>query len=543
MELSILKLNDPAPARSVGERRRRIRHKLHSPVYASFNGQSAGMVLELSELLDLSEEGFAVHTSQPLKVNQSLTLSLDLPETRSYVHGAGQVVWSDGSGRGGIRFSGLTEQSQRILKEWLFVNLLVACQKSVARTAPVSLPVETIPPALGPILQAAAAPVLDLSGILSAVEAVRREVCAADFDAALHLITERALSLTGAGGAALAFLTDDKMICRASSGDPALPLGTAVDVKQGITGECIRSGRMVACEDVDTDARVDREICSLLGIGSILASPIVADFGVVGLIEVFSPHARAFTQVHETALDRLAQLVPKTQLATLPAEEGSSEVTEPLPAEPAPALRTTREAVWEAEREAQEPLKGVPVRLAHIVLLVSTAAMVALVSGYLLAPKIEKIWLSKQGPVGSQVSAQIGVAQAATTPVTRPRTFDEMRKLAEQGDAEAQYDLGSRYHNGEGVLHDDVQAAKWFERAAEQGHIGSQRALGSSYWAGRGVPRDLSKAYFWSTVAANQGDEISASQMQGLVLQMTRAQVAAAQSQADDWKRQHRAAK
>ncbi len=544
MELSILKLQDPAPARPFDERRRRIRHKLHSPVYASFNGSSAGMVLELSELLDLSEEGFAVQTSQGLEVNQSINLSLDLPETRAYIQGTGHVIWSDGAGRGGIRFLGLTEQSRRVLKEWLFVNLLIACQKSVARTAPAVPLVEKEAPPVGAILPAAAAaPIPDLSGMLSAVEAVRSEVRATwDFDAALRLITERALSLTGASGTALAFLTDDKMICRASLGEPALPLGTAVDVKQGLTGECIRSGRMVACEDVETDARVDREICRLLGIGSVLASPIVADFRVVGLIEVFSPHARAFTQVHETVLDRLAELVPKAQVAAVPVQESPAEVKEPLLTNAASTSPSIREAVWEQEREAQEPLKGVPVRVANIVLLVLTVAMVALVSGYLLAPRIEKLWLNKRA-VGSQVPGETGVAQASTSTIIRPRTFDEELRLAEQGDSEAQYDLGSRYHNGEGVLHDDVQAAKWFQRAAEQGHVGSQRALGSSYWAGRGVPRDLSKAYFWSTVAANQGDEISASQVQGLGLQMTRAQLAAAQSQADDWLRQHRTAK
>ncbi len=340
----------------------------------------------------------------------------------------------------------------------------------------------------------------------------------------------------------MAFLTEGKMICRASSGEPALPLSTAVDEKQGLTGECIRSGRMVACEDVETDVRVDREICRLLRIRSILAAPIVTDFRVVGLIEVFSPHTRAFTKVHETALDRLVELVPNAQAAVLPAQVAAAEVKEPLPGEPWPALRAVRETVWEPEREAQEPLKGVPVRLVNIVLLVLTAAVVALVSGYLLAPKIERVLLNKRA-VSGRVSGQVGVAQASTNTITRPRTFDEERRLAEQGDSEAQYDLGSRYHNGEGVLHDDVQAAKWFQRAAEQGHVGSQRALGSSYWAGRGVPRDLSKAYFWSTLAANQGDEISASQVQGLGLQMTRAQLAAAQSQADDWLRQHRTAK
>src|SRR5258705_9638931 len=210
-----------------------------------------------------------------------------------------------------------------------------------------------------------------------AVEAVRREVRAAgdDFDAVLRLVTERVLSFTGASGAALAFLTDDKMICRASAGEPALQLGAAVDAKQGLSGECIRSGRMVACEDTETDPRVDREICRTLGIGSILAAPIFSDFRVAGLIEVFSPRPRAFTEIHETALDRLVEVVPKAQAA-------AANVATPLTVESTPTVNTVREAVWEPETEAREPLKGGPGQLLHILLLVLTLAAFFLVAGY-----------------------------------------------------------------------------------------------------------------------------------------------------------------
>src|SRR5271157_2261162 len=117
-----------------GERRRSIRHKLHSPVYASFNGPQTGMVVDLSELLDLHEEGFAVRTSERLETNHAITLCLDLPETKSYIHGSGQVVWSDDTGRGGIRFSGLSESSRQVLRQWLFANLLIACSNHAART-------------------------------------------------------------------------------------------------------------------------------------------------------------------------------------------------------------------------------------------------------------------------------------------------------------------------------------------------------------------------------------------------------------------------
>src|SRR4051812_48099697 len=71
MELSLLKLQGGLSELAPGERRRRIRHKLHSPTYASFNGPSAGMAFELNELLDLSEEGFAVQAGQFLQINQT----------------------------------------------------------------------------------------------------------------------------------------------------------------------------------------------------------------------------------------------------------------------------------------------------------------------------------------------------------------------------------------------------------------------------------------------------------------------------------------
>jgi putative methionine-R-sulfoxide reductase with GAF domain len=507
------------------------------------------MVIDLNELLDLSEDGFAVQSNTRLEVNQSVTFSLDLTETKAKIHGAGRVVWSDTAGRGGIRFSGLTEQSQRALKEGLLVNMWVAAMKNAkGQTAgPAAVQkaaVQRVEPifVVESVAQKESAPVPDPSA-MSAIDAVRREVRAAtDFDAALHLITERAVSLTGASGAALAFITEDKMVCRASAGEPAMPLGTVVDVKQGITGECVRSGRVVACEDTETDARVDHEICRMLGIGSILASPIVADFRVMGLLEVFSPLPRAFTHSQQTALDRLVELVPKAVPLAIPWPDMNAHNSVPAVAEPAPAQGSVREVVWEQEREAQEPLSGVPVRLSHIVLLSLTLGALFMAAGYVSAPKIEKLWFNKSAAAGSPAIPAVSAAPPLTH-ITRAMPLEDVRKLAEQGDAEALAEMGARYRNGEGVLQDDALAAKWLERAAEQGHASSQRALGSFYWAGRGVPRDLSKAYFWLDLAAKQGDEIAASHVQGLAPQMTAAEVAAAQQQVDDWLGQHQASK
>jgi putative methionine-R-sulfoxide reductase with GAF domain len=548
MALGLLKLQDPTSGH--GERRRRVRHTLHTPVYASFSGPHTGMVLDLSELLDLHEDGFSVQASDPLEINRPLNICLDLPETKSYVHASGHVVWSDGRGRGGVSFSGLSEESRRRLKEWLFVNALIACTHQAERsrqrsqqlespTPPLSLVVEpAAPPA--PALEAhvAPAPVPDLSGLLSAVEAVRLEVRALEgnFDAALQLVTERALSLTGANGAALAFSTEGELVCRARAGEQAPPLGARVDARQGLTGECVRSGRLISCEDTEIDPRVDRELCRQLGIGSILAVPIFSDFKVAGLIEVFSPHPHAFAKIHATVLDRLAELFPKEAPPSSPRPAGAGGAGRSGESRTID-LGLSSQALPETETAAQEPLTGVGVRRVHLGLLVLAVAISALGLGYGLAPYIERHWLAKENTQPAVVSASAASPQPKNAP--KGNTLAEVRSLAESGDPGAEYELGTRYHYGDGVTQSDPEAVKWFIRAAEQGHVVSQATLGYFYWVGQGVPRDITKAYFWSILARAGGDEASKYRIESLSSNMTRAQALAIQQEAEMWLHEH----
>ncbi len=75
--------------------------------------------------------------------------------------------------------------------------------------------------------------------------------------------------------------------------------------------------------------------------------------------------------------------------------------------------------------------------------------------------------------------------------------FNEIKPLAEQGNARAQYNLALMYANGKGVLKDDKEAIKWFTKAAEQGDADAQYNLGWMYANGEGVLKDLSKAKYW----------------------------------------------
>jgi TPR repeat protein len=76
--------------------------------------------------------------------------------------------------------------------------------------------------------------------------------------------------------------------------------------------------------------------------------------------------------------------------------------------------------------------------------------------------------------------------------------------LAQQGNVEAQYAVGSMYTRGRGVSQDFAQAAKWLRKSADQGHDIAQDELGLMYEFGRGVPKDDAEAMRWFQKAAGQ---------------------------------------
>jgi len=83
----------------------------------------------------------------------------------------------------------------------------------------------------------------------------------------------------------------------------------------------------------------------------------------------------------------------------------------------------------------------------------------------------------------------------------------ELRQLAEQGDASAQYNLGLMYDNGTGVPQDYAEAARLYRLAADQGHTSAQYNLGLMYTKGTGVPQDYAEAAMLYRLAADQGDD------------------------------------
>jgi hypothetical protein len=300
--------HDPA-----SDRRHALRQRVNTPAFASFDGVTGGMIL------DLSEEGMAMQSGAPIEAHSIVPFHLSLGEPAAYLETTGYVAWADALGRAGVRFSELPDNARERLRDWLTLNAGTPSWKAprwVVRDSAfpsnggnghkrtgIALNLETgpdIPP------EAPKKP--------SASTTVQYEFQSLgnDMSAALNLIASRVCSITRATGAAVALAGEGGMTCRARAGAIAPETGAPVNMRSGFTGECIRLGRPLRCDDSDSDARVDAEACQMLGVRSILAAPVLYERDIVGLVEVFGDRPHAFDDGDLAVVERLAQTVVLT---------------------------------------------------------------------------------------------------------------------------------------------------------------------------------------------------------------------------------------
>jgi len=113
------------------------------------------------------------------------------------------------------------------------------------------------------------------------------------------------------------------------------------------------------------------------------------------------------------------------------------------------------------------------------------------------------------------------------------------RKAAEQGDAYAQYYLGFMYRDGHGVIQDYKEMLKWYRKAAEQGHAAAQITLGYMYRDGHGVAQDYVQAHKWFNIASANGNKSGSENRNRIEKQMTSADISKAQKLAREWMQNH----
>jgi hypothetical protein len=327
------------------ERRRCLRQRVHGPAFASFDGVTGGMIL------DLSEEGLSMQTRTPLNehaldwhrldrrhldrhppggagVEDDLLdepgfaarrrVEIELSEQAPHLETTGYIAWADALGRAGVRFSDLPEEARQRLNEWLRLNA-----GAPSRTAPKVTVGKAIGAAAGTKSAGSAggehmaisleagtdAPGNGNERAASTTMQYQFSSLGTDLTAALRRIGERALSLTRGTSAAIALAHKGGVICRASVGERAPALGTPLDVNSGFSGECFRGGKALRCDDTENDPRVDLESCRRLRVRSILAAPVRYERDTVGLLMVFADQPFSFDEGDVAVVESLAHTV------------------------------------------------------------------------------------------------------------------------------------------------------------------------------------------------------------------------------------------
>lgn len=102
---------------------RSYRYSLSSLSYVNLDDGNGGIIR------DLSRAGLAVQAVARLQPDQIVHLRFEIGNPRLRVESEGRVVWVDGKGQAGVEFVSLPQRTERLVKDWIFTQLLSAASK------------------------------------------------------------------------------------------------------------------------------------------------------------------------------------------------------------------------------------------------------------------------------------------------------------------------------------------------------------------------------------------------------------------------------
>ena len=120
----------------------------------------------------------------------------------------------------------------------------------------------------------------------------------------------------------------------------------------------------------------------------------------------------------------------------------------------------------------------------------------------IINPEKGKFFTLSKNLFEETIEANLKEEESICNTITRSSQYTE---AAEQGDAEAQYNLGVRYQAGDGVSRNIENAIEWYKKSAGQGFGPAQYNLACCYGMGAGVAADNKLAFDLCGRAAKQG--------------------------------------
>jgi hypothetical protein len=121
MRSNLAEFQETAAANAVRRNPRRpYRQKIRTLSHVHLDA-SHGAILR-----DINEFGLAMQIVTPLAADQEVHLRFELPAPRVRIEAAGRIAWTDSWGQAGVQFLDLPPRSLRLLKEWIFTQILSA---------------------------------------------------------------------------------------------------------------------------------------------------------------------------------------------------------------------------------------------------------------------------------------------------------------------------------------------------------------------------------------------------------------------------------
>ncbi len=140
---------------------------------------------------------------------------------------------------------------------------------------------------------------------------------------------------------------------------------------------------------------------------------------------------------------------------------------------------------------------------------IQIAAMLLLISAA-SAQSSALLKAAEQGNANAQYQLAIDLLKEQGSPPNYPQAVAWLQRAAEQGHSQAQYSLALRYLFGQGVKKNPQMAVGLLKPAAEKGLADAQFSLGLRYLWGQGVKKDPAEAGSWFRQAAAQGHQKAA---------------------------------
>ncbi len=188
-------------------------------------------------------------------------------------------------------------------------------------------------------------------------------------DEVLQLISDRAQAITGADGVVVALAEPSssgrsaatrsrteaqELVCRAAAGPLSVTRGVHWIGESEFLRECLESGRILRCDDCETDARINLDFARALGARSTVLVPLGGRGARIGVLQAFSSSAGAFTDHDVRCFDLFSELV----LSALKPEDQDRRIHwlsdvagEVLRAKPEPAIEVVDTAAVETKAD------------------------------------------------------------------------------------------------------------------------------------------------------------------------------------------------